>query len=264
MNEDGPGFRTEKLVAEAMMNQGWNLAHAPSVDTRASHQAVAPMIDGNDHSQIMPDILAMRFGRTVWVEVKYKSSGPIAVGKNGGRLEHFIDRTNWDDYNDVEKRGSCEVWVVILEGDTNTLQRQDIREIDVVGHWTESKVEEKNGSCYGNPGVFIPQSDFIPMGLPQSLAPENFFGQNRLPVDGVGGEILPKQEEEEEEEEPEDPQQSGLADFAADGGQFDESREFEPAEGVECPACELVTVIMYRCQHCGHDLAGDKATEGRQ
>ena len=35
-------------------------------------------------------------------------------------------------------------------------------------------------------------------------------------------------------------------------------------DAVECPACELVTAIRYRCQHCGHDLAGDKATEGRR
>lgn len=37
-----------------------------------------------------------------------------------------------------------------------------------------------------------------------------------------------------------------------------------PDQTVECPACGLDSSVMYRCQHCGRDLAGEGSTEGRE
>jgi hypothetical protein len=193
MNEDSPGFRTELLIAEAMKSQGWHLAHAPVVDTRSTRDNVAPMIQGQNEATIMPDILAMRNGRTVWLEVKYKSTGAEFIIKND-QNEHFIDRSNWDDYVEVKRRGNCELWLMILEGDTATLQRQNIDDVSVVGQWTTKDVAENDGYVYGNPGVFIPQSDFLPMNLNAGFAPENFFGQDRLSVTQIDAEVLPEQD----------------------------------------------------------------------
>jgi hypothetical protein len=220
MNEDGPGFRTELLIAEAMKNQGWRLAHAPVIDRRSSRDDVAPMIQGDRNETIMPDILAMCRGRTVWVEVKYKATGAEFIIKNN-QNEHFIDRDNWDDYNEVKRRGDCQVWLVILEGDTNTLQRQRINEVSVVGYWNETDVEEKNGTVYGNPGVFVPQSDFEAVDIQAGFAPENFFGQDRLSVEQFDERVLPVERESDAEETTEEVQsknQRGLGDFATDGG----------------------------------------------
>jgi hypothetical protein len=213
MNEDSLGFRTELLIAEAMKSQGWHLAHAPVVDTRSTRDNVAPMIQGKDEATIMPDILAMRNGRTVWLEVKYKSTGAEFIIKND-QNEHFIDRDNWDDYIEVKRRGNCEVWVVILEGDTTTLQRQNIDDVSVVGQWTDKDVAENDGHVYGNPGVFIPQSDFIPMDLKAGFAPENFFGQDRLSAAEIDVDILPEQDSGAGDTDREEVNnQRGLTDF---------------------------------------------------
>lgn len=32
---------------------------------------------------------------------------------------------------------------------------------------------------------------------------------------------------------------------------------------VECPACGMDSVKIYRCQHCGHDLTEEESTTGR-
>jgi len=37
-----------------------------------------------------------------------------------------------------------------------------------------------------------------------------------------------------------------------------------PGETVECPCCGLESAKIYRCQHCGRDLAGEGSTEGRE
>jgi ribosomal protein L37AE/L43A len=37
-----------------------------------------------------------------------------------------------------------------------------------------------------------------------------------------------------------------------------------PGDPVECPACGQMSAKMYRCQHCGRDLAGEGSTEGRE
>lgn len=217
---DGPGFRTEFLVAEAMKNQGWHLAHAPVVDRRSTRDDVAPLVQSEDDANRMPDILAQRDGSTLWVEVKYKETGAEWITKNE-QYEHFIDRAAWQDYYEVHRQGECEVWVFVLEGDTNTLQRQVVDEIDVVGTWTEADVERKSGAVYGNPGVFIPQADFIPLALQSGFAPENFFGQDRLSLDELQPDIVPQLQDDESSELSLEgaEEQSGLGDWVTDGGQ---------------------------------------------
>jgi len=34
--------------------------------------------------------------------------------------------------------------------------------------------------------------------------------------------------------------------------------------GVTCPACGAESDVCYRCDACGHDLAGEGSTAGRQ
>jgi len=37
-----------------------------------------------------------------------------------------------------------------------------------------------------------------------------------------------------------------------------------PGADVECPACGKDSDKIYRCEHCGRDLAGEGSTEGRE
>jgi hypothetical protein len=219
---DGPGFRTELLIAEAMKSQGWHLAHAPVVDRKSTRDNVAPLVEGENDASRMPDILAQRDGSTLWAEVKYKETGAEWITKNE-QYEHFIDRPAWQDYYEVHRQGDCDVWIFVLEGDTNTLQRQLIENIDVVGNWTEADVKRKNGSVYGNPGVFIPQDDFIPLALQSGFAPENFFGQDRLSLAEIPAEIVPQHRHGgySTPDVEEAKQQSGLDDWVTGGGTDD-------------------------------------------
>lgn len=33
---------------------------------------------------------------------------------------------------------------------------------------------------------------------------------------------------------------------------------------VRCPSCRGLSAVVYRCEHCGHDLAGQATTAGRE
>lgn len=174
-----PEDQTEVLVAEILQNEGWTLARAPFIDSESEYGENAPGFRTSDGFQIMPDILAMKHTRTVFVEVKYKGDGACYIYKND-QYEHFIDNPNWEHYHDVRARSGVEVWLVIFEADTHTFQRQEIDKLDVCGNWTEGKVEEHNGSKYGNTGVFVPQRMFMPTQISSHKAPDNFFGQDRI------------------------------------------------------------------------------------
>ena len=211
---------TELLVAELMQNDGWSLSRAPFIDSDFGESA--PVFNSDSGATIIPDIIAGKSGRAVFVEVKYKSSGAEWINKNQ-QLEHFIDQEPWHHYNEVRTKFGKEVWVVIYEADNHVFQVQEIDNLNVVGHWTDAKIQEHNGSKYGNKGVFVPQSDFVKRQFSAEKAPKHFFGQDRISdVSGFSDEFLPHPESESEENIQTDESQSGLGEFRADGSGDDD------------------------------------------
>jgi len=75
------GARAEFVVAEMLKSDGWYIANASSLDDVAAEDG-APLVRGEDGNKITPDILAIREGRTAWVEVKLKRSGAEWINKN--------------------------------------------------------------------------------------------------------------------------------------------------------------------------------------
>jgi len=164
------GAKAEFVVAEMLKSDGWHIAYASNLDGIAGGDG-APLVRGGDDRKIMPDIHAMKDGRTRWVEVKLKRSGAEWIHKNE-QYEHFIDGPNWKSYHEVRSASGCEVWLFIIEKPEQTVRRQLVEQIDVVGYWSETDVRQCNGQKYGNNGVFVPQSDLIPMSLPPDLSGE--------------------------------------------------------------------------------------------
>lgn len=211
------GAKAEFAVAEMLMGDGWRIAYAPNLDGVGSTKG-APLVRGDDDRDIMPDIYAMGHGRTAWVEVKLKKSGAEYIHKND-QYEHFIDAPNWKDYNEVKDASGCEVWLFIIEAPEQTVQRQLVEDVSVVGWWSEINVEQCDGAKYGGPGVFVPQSDFIPADIPPSLAGEiSEQRQLRGTVD-TGCDMLPDMNADDSDSP--DAEQHGLGDFATDGGKTD-------------------------------------------
>jgi len=193
MSKYDEGEAGEALVAELLISDGWQIMHAPDLD-RVGGDGSAPMIRGNDE-RIMPDLHAMKNGRTVWVEVKLKRQGPQYIVKNE-QNEHFIDRRNWRDYQRVRDASGAEVWLAIIEKPTATLQRELIEDIPVVNEWTTEKVNQYDGEKYGNPGVFIAQSSLEALNIPADSM-EQLDEQRRIRRrDDYPTEVLPDPEPE--------------------------------------------------------------------
>lgn len=195
MTDYEAGERGEAVVAELLFSDDWQIMHAPTLD-QIGDDGDAPMIRGDDERTIMPDIHAMKSGRTVWVEVKLKRQGAHWIVKNS-QYEHFIDRKNWQDYQRVRDASGAEVWLAIIEKPSATLQREVIDNVPVVNEWTEEKVRQYNGEKYGGPGVFVAQSSFQPMNIP-SESMETLDEQRRIRRQGdITTEVLPKPDAEE-------------------------------------------------------------------
>ena len=213
MSKYEEGAKAEFVVAEMLKSDGWYIANASSLDEIAGDDG-APLVRGADDAEITPDILAMKNGRTAWVEVKLKTTGAEYIRKND-QYEHFIDGENWKSYLNIESSSGCEVWLAVVEQPEQTLQRQLIEDISVVGWWSETDVENNDGEKYGEPGVFIPQSDFLPISLPADLAGE-ICEQRQLNGSAKPDcAVLPSGSEEQSGRAD---GQIGLGDFATDGG----------------------------------------------
>jgi Holliday junction resolvase-like predicted endonuclease len=209
------GAKGEFVVAEMLKADGWRIAHASNLDGIAGNNG-APLVRGDDDRKIMPDIHAMKDGRTVWVEVKLKRSGAEFIHKND-QYEHFIDAPNWKAYNEVQSASGCEVWLVIIEVPEQTVRRQLVEEVDVVGFWSETDVKQCGGAKYGGEGVFVPQADFMPIALPAPLSGEIAEQRQLEGTVDPGEEVLP--DVTAEDDDTVDIGQHGLSDFATDGGE---------------------------------------------
>jgi len=207
MSKYEDGAKAEFAVAEMLKSDGWRIAYASSLD---GVDGGAPLVRGDDDRDIMPDIYAMGNGRTAWVEVKLKKSGAEYIHKNE-QYEHFIDAPNWRDYNEVKDASGSEVWLFVVEAPDQTVQRQLVEDISVVGWWDETQVKEYNGNKYGETGVFVPQSDFYGMHIPGGLAGEICDQRQLSGTAPTDAEVLPATFENP------DDGQSGLGDYMADG-----------------------------------------------
>lgn len=218
------GAKAEFVVAEMLKSDGWYIANASSLDQIAGDDG-APLVRGKDDKKITPDILAVRDGRTVWVEVKLKTTGAEYIRKNK-QYEHFIDRNNWHSYLQVESESGREVWLAIVEQPEQTLRRQLIEDIDVVGYWDETNVKNCGGEKYGGPGVFVPQDDFLGTHIPAELAGEICDQRQLSGTADTTDEVLPDMYAEDPEDT--DNGQFSLGDYAADGGKDQDDQDGGP------------------------------------
>ena len=223
MSKYEEGAKAEFVVAEMLKSDGWYIANASSLDDVAGDDG-APLVRGADDAEITPDILAMKDGRTAWVEVKLKTSGAEWIHKND-QYEHFIDGKNWNSYLNIESSSGCEVWLAILEKPNQTIQRNLICDVSTCGRWTKSQVKQYNGSKYGESGWFLPQSDFMPIDVPAELAGKISDQRQLTGTVQPDGKVLPNPKEPGDGTGSDDDGQHGLDDFATDGGETDDTEE---------------------------------------
>jgi len=214
MSKYEEGAKAEFVVAEMLKSDGWYIANASRLDEVAGEDN-APLVRGEDDAKITPDILAMKDGRTAWIEVKFKKDGAFYYVKKD-KYEHFIDGKNWRSYLEIESSSGCEVWLAIIEQPDQTLQRQLISDIDVIGWWSETDVEQNSGGKYGEPGVFVPQDCFMPTNVPAELAGKISEQRQLNGTVETGETVLPEQNAGTKQST--DNRQRGLGDFATDGG----------------------------------------------
>jgi len=119
----------------------------------------APRMHGLAERYALPDLDVCREGedgepsRRWWVEVKAKHHA-IEYRKLG-RLEHGISLPLWMDYLQVQAISGCEVWIVIVEEETDEWLAQSLKVLGEVAR-------EYDGDKMGPGGmVFFPRDAFI-------------------------------------------------------------------------------------------------------
>lgn len=173
------GDRAERLVENLIETSGW-LQLGTRKFTNDYGDEVAPMLEGDERMRIMPDFYVCRNGRSVWIEVKAKSDGAVWITKNN-RYEHGIDKPNWEHYRKVSDATGAEVWLFIYELDTGLLLQESVERLDVVGDYIKDTYGPN--TKYDGPMVFFRKKDFKPLNLTREHVPDEFFGQESLPVE---------------------------------------------------------------------------------
>lgn len=168
------GDKAEALVEAQIRASGWRY-----VADRQFRDGRAPMIQGEKDDNIRPDFSVSKAGESAWIEVKGKNK----YHPHEGEKRHGIDLPNWRHYNRVSSLTGVPCWLFVYERSTGTLLCQDLDNLPIA----DKRIKDvyPADDPYGGPMVFFNRSDFHAKPIDRSEYPSQFFGQGKLPLNGV-------------------------------------------------------------------------------
>jgi hypothetical protein len=110
------GVHAERLAERMLRKEGWITQHAKF---RREDYEGAELMVGDDEKVRDPDMLALRQGETVWVEVK-EFEEPVDT-KARGQLEHGVRKPKMNDYREIAEVSGIPVWLFIVEKDAGNI-----------------------------------------------------------------------------------------------------------------------------------------------
>jgi hypothetical protein len=121
------GREAEQTVAALLKDRGWYVI--PSYDYSGPDGERAPKMQGAQDGVVLPDLdIAKRGSRRKWAEVKAKAAPSWTCLTQ--TMDHGIGYRKWCHYRRIESETGCEVWLFIIEEDTQLLL---VESLDVLG-----------------------------------------------------------------------------------------------------------------------------------
>lgn len=112
------GRAGEQVVADMLKRRGWFVI--PSYDYAGEDGNKAPKMTGQRVAYVIPDLDIARAGVRIWAEVKTKAAPTLH--RISGTFEHGIPLRHFQHYKEVQKETGCEVWLFVLEEETQTVR----------------------------------------------------------------------------------------------------------------------------------------------
>jgi len=208
MKAEELGRRAEALVEAQIKSSGWHY-----IEDKQFGADGAPMIRGKDGDLVRPDFSVVRGGQRVWVEVKGKTK-PATYERIP---RHGIDHYNWQEYQRVADLTDDECWLFVYEQSSGVLLCRNISELPVA----DQRIRESYPAHdpYGCDMVFFNKTDFNIKRISKEDYPEQFFGQDKLPLRNKAADAdIPLFPDRPETDSSQSEPTVQLTDFIADGG----------------------------------------------
>lgn len=146
------GTRGENAWESALRDQGYYVTRV--CDASSKKGDLAPMMRGERVKVILPDLMASKNGRSVFVEIKTKTSATYTYSL--GRYEHGIERRHWEHYCRCQHETGIPFYLGILEEDTGQLLVAPLKRLAGEGR---ENVMRKEGDI-ARPMIYWPRELF--------------------------------------------------------------------------------------------------------
>ena len=177
--EDSDEFRLgengERLVEAFTQWCGWS-----TMPARRYNGEGAPTLQRLHEHTVLPDILAVKDGKSRFVEVKTKRDGPSFYRKTQ-KEQHGVDWANWKAYCDTQRETGLDVWLFVYEPNSGTLLRAAIDDLEMDHRLLE---DDPGYNAYGSEMIFWDRDNFESVTASIETG-DFFFGQQKLDS-GVG------------------------------------------------------------------------------
>lgn len=209
MNREELGRRAEALVEAQVRSSGWHY-----IEDKQFGGGGAPMIRSADGDRIRPDFSVLKDGQRVWIEVK----GKTEPATYEGIPRHGINHYNWQEYQRVADLTDDECWLFVYEQSSGRVLCRDVNALPVA----DERIKESyaDDDPYGCDMVFFNKTDFNVKQISEADYPEQFFGQDKLPLRNRTADAdVPLFPDPPETDDTRGQASAELSDFIADGGQ---------------------------------------------
>lgn len=115
-NSYGVGQKAEQEAAKRLAKNGWIVVPMSEYTNNTGIAINAPMLVVPNGMMISPDLLAIKAGKQIWIEVKDKTA-PTYTWKFH-RWEHGIDRPNCDAYSSLQEQSGTPVFLLVHENNS--------------------------------------------------------------------------------------------------------------------------------------------------
>jgi hypothetical protein len=136
----------EVAVAKWLMGRGWKIL--PAYDFSGAGDDKAPKLMADGESLVLPDLLGCRAGKSIWFEVKLKTSATLY--RKTGTWETGISLRHFRHYQKVRDESGLPVWLVFAHQGENEVSAAPLEAL-------ESCLRVYSGNLMGRGGMaFFP------------------------------------------------------------------------------------------------------------
>jgi len=159
------GVDAEELAERMLRKEGWLTQHAKF---RREDYEGAEVMEGDDEKIRDPDMLALRHGETVWVEVKEFNKRVLTKTRN--QDEHGIRKPKMNDYREIAEVSGIPVWLFIFEKSSGVVLTENVTLLSPLPPIDKQQCVR----TYNALVEFFPRDTFTPLAVSDEHIPDEF------------------------------------------------------------------------------------------